>query len=302
MDTSIWSVKHAPKNLNEVIFQDHRQKQKFQSFVESKQIPHLMLSGIQGTGKTTLSKILVKELAVSAGDVLKINCSDEKIDAIRNKVVGFSITLPIGNFKVIQLEEFDHLSIDAQALLRGLISDSSESCRFIATCNYANKIMPPLKSRFQHFEFKAPDKEKIALRMADILDTENVSFDPDHLLTYVDVAYPDIRQTIELLQSNCQGRTLLSPGKSGSDFDWKFNLLDELGSGNFKIARKLVCENASKEEHEDIYRFLYENVDRMKVKDKDAAILVIAEYLYKHSIVTDTEINLAACFIAIGNS
>jgi DNA polymerase III delta prime subunit len=301
MDVSIWSVKYAPKKLDEVIFQDLKQKTKFYSFLESGQIPHLMLSGFQGTGKTTLSKVLIKELGVNAMDVLKINCSDEKIDAIRNKVVSFSMSLPVGNFKVVQLEEFDYLSLDAQALLRGLISDSSESCRFIGTCNYANKIIPPLKSRFQHFEFKAPDKEKVALRAAQILDSESIEFDPVHLLTYVDITYPDIRQTIELLQASCQGGVLQEPGKLESTHDWKFSLLECISNGDFKSARKVICENSSKEEHEDVYRFLYENVDKMKVKDKDAAIVTIADYLYKHSIVSDTEINLAACLISLGN-
>lgn len=301
MQVSIWSVKYAPKKLSDVIFQGFKEKEKFSSFIESGHIPHLLLSGYQGTGKTTLSKVLINELKVDSSDTLRINCSDEKIDAIRNKVVGFCATMPVGNFKVVQLEELDGLSLDAQNLLRGLISDSSESCRFIATCNYVNKVIPPLKSRFQHFEFKTPDKEKIALRMAHILDRESIEFDPEHLLAYVDVAYPDIRQTIELLQQSCTNGSLQPPGNSQTAHDWKFSLLDCLSSGNFKAARKVICENSSREEHEDIYRFLYENVEKMKVSDKDAAILVIAEYLYKHSIVADTEINLAACLISLGN-
>jgi DNA polymerase III delta prime subunit len=249
-----------------------------------------------------MSKVLVNEIGLDPLDVLRINCSDEKIDAIRNKVVGFSMSLPVGEFKVVQLEECDYLSLEAQALLRGLISDSSESCRFIATCNYANKIIPPLKSRFQHFEFKSPDKEKIALRMAQILDAESVDFDPIHLLKYIDVAYPDIRQTIELLQANCSSGKLNEPKSLEGSHDWKLSLLDCLSVGDFKSARKIVCQSASKDEHEDVYRFLYENVDKMGVKDKDAAVVTIADYLYRHSVVADTEINLAACLISLGNA
>lgn len=302
MNVSIWSVKYAPRRLDDVIFQDLKQKEKFYGFVSGRQIPHLMLSGFQGTGKTTMSKVLVEEMGIDRLDVLRINCSDEKIDAIRNKVVGFSMSLPVGDFKVVQLEEFDYLSLDAQALLRGLISDSSESCRFIGTCNYANKIIPPLKSRFQHFEFKSPDKEKIALRVAQILDMESIEFDPVHLLTYVDITYPDIRQTIELVQANSHAGRLHEPKGLDSSHDWKLNLLDCLSTGDFKTARKIVCQSASKDEHEDVYRFLYENVDKMNVKDKDSAVVTIAEYLYKHSVVADTEINLAACLISLGNT
>lgn len=301
MKPTIWVERYRPKSLKDVIFQDARQAKTFLEFVEDGDIPHLLLAGVQGTGKTTISKALINDLGVDRSDVLRVNCSDEKIEALRNKVSAFAMTMPMGKFKVVQLEEFDYLSLDGQALLRSLIEDSSGNCRFIATCNYVNKIIPPLKSRFQEFYFKAPDKEKIALRMVDILESENVSFDPEDVLTYIDVGYPDIRKIIQLLQGNTSKGKLLNPKEVATqDSDWKFGLLDAITSGDFKKARKLVCESATREEHEDVYRFLYENVDKLKVSDRDAAIITIADYLYRHSIVADTEINLAACFISLG--
>lgn len=299
MKSSIWVERYRPKQLSDVIFQDERQQRQFRTFIENGDIPNLLLSGIQGTGKTTVSRALVYELGIDSSDVLRINCSDEKIDALRNRVTAFAMTFPLGKFKVVQLEEFDHLSLDGQALLRSLIEDSSSNCRYIATCNYENKIIPPLKSRFQQFIFKAPDKGAVALRLADILDTERVRYDPEDLLKYVDVGYPDIRKSIQLLQGNVQGGRLLSSSSGGETGDWKFGLLDAICSGNFKVARKLVCECASREEHEDVYRFLYENVDKLKVKDKEQAIVTIADYLKSHALVADTEINLAACMIAL---
>lgn len=295
----IWVEKYRPQNIEEVIFRDNKQKKIFQTYVSNRDIPNLLLSGVQGTGKTTVSKALIKDLKIDPADVLRINCSDEKIDAMRNKVSGFATSLAFGRFKIVQLEEFDYLSIDSQALLRSLIEDTSSNCRFIATCNYINRIIPPLRSRFQEFEFKAPEKERVAIRMAEMLEAEQISYDPEILLTYVDVAYPDIRKTIQLLQGNSLSGELLNPKDVDVTQDWRFALLDALEKGDFKSARKIVCESTTREEHEDIYRFLYEHIDKLNVADKDSAIVTIADYLYRHTIVADTEINLAAAFIAL---
>jgi DNA polymerase III delta prime subunit len=162
-----------------------------------------------------------------------------------------------------------------------------------------NRVIPPLKSRFQEFYFKAPDKDKIAERMLHILDAEKVDYDAEDLLTYIDVGYPDIRKTIQLLQGNTQGGKLLSPSTASAASDWKFGLLDAITSGAFKNARKLVCESATREEHEDVFTFLYQNIDKLKVKDREAAIVTIATYMKGHIQSSDTELNLAALFIEL---
>jgi DNA polymerase III delta prime subunit len=299
MKPSIWVEKYRPKTISDVIFQDTRQQTAFENFVKDGDIPSLLLSGIQGTGKTTVSKALLNDLGIDRSDVLRVNCSDEKIDALRSKVTNFAWTMPLGKFKIVQLEEFDYLSLDGQALLRGLIEDTSSSCRFIATCNYENKVIPPLKSRFQQFYFKAPDKDNIAGRMVEILDKEEVYYEPEDLLTYIDTGYPDIRKTIQLLQQNTQSGKLLSPKQITGDKDWKFDLLELIDSGNFTNARKLICSNISREEHEDVFSFLYQNINRMKIVGKDEAIITIAEFMYKHSLCSDTEINLVAMFLTL---
>jgi DNA polymerase III delta prime subunit len=300
LKSSLWVEKYRPREIADVIFQDERQRKDFEAFVERQDIPNLFLAGVQGTGKTTISKALIRDLNIDRADVLRINCSDEKIDAMRSKVSAFAMTMPVGKFKVVQLEEIDYLSPDGQALLRGLMEDTSASCRFIATCNYANKVIPALKSRCQEFYFRAPDKDKIAERMVGILEAEGVEFD-EALLAYIDVGYPDIRKTIQLLQQNAQGGKLL-PVKdaAASGSDWKFGLLEAISTGDFKAARKLVCESATREEHEDVFTFLYQNISKLKVNDKDAAVLIIADHLYKHAFMADTEINLAATFIELG--
>lgn len=301
LKNTLWVEKYRPNTIDDVIMKDERQRKFFKSIVESGDMPNLLLQGVRGTGKTTISKALINDLKVDPADVLTIKCSNQKIDALRDKVEGFAMTFPVGKFKVVRLEEFDYMSLDGQALLRSLIEDSSANCRFIATCNYINKVMPELRSRFQEVVFKNPDKDEMTLRMADILEKENISFDPENLMDYVSVGYPDIRKTIQLLHGNLDNKTLLpASGANAQEAEWKFGLLDLISKGDFKSARKLVCESASREEHADVFRFLYENMEKLKVKDKDEAVVTIAEYLYRHSIVADTEINLAAMFIELG--
>jgi len=301
MKTSIWVEKYRPKTISEVIFQDDRQGKSFETFVKNQDIPNLLLSGSRGTGKTSVSKALIRDLNVDLSDVLKINCSKDKVDAMRSEVDVFAMTMPMGKFKIVQLEELDGMSHEGQKLLRSTIEDTSASCRFIATCNYANKILPPLEDRFQHFYFRAPDKERIAIRMADILEREKVDFDIDNLLTYIDVGYPSIRQIIQLLHQNSQDGALLPPRSATSSVaEWKFGLLDMITSGNFRAARKLVCESATRDEHVEIFTFLYQNIEKLKVKDKDAALIEIAAHARHHTLVDDTELNLAALFIELG--
>ena len=297
--------KYRPKTIDEVIFQDDAMKQKFASFIKAGEIPNLLFSGVQGTGKTTLSRVLVEELKIDPADILKINASDENsIDDMRNKIKNFAYSMPMGKFKVVQLEEFDYLSHSAQSVLRAIIEDTSDVTRFIATCNYDNKIMPAIKSRFQKFYFKAPDQEHVLIRMAEILAEEGTEFELDLLDKYVRASYPDIRDIINSIQMNSQNGTLLDAKVNGTA-DWKFALVELLDKGDFKGIRKMVCENASREEYEDIFRFMYDNVNKCKtfnsVEKQEEAFVIIADYLYKHAFIADGEINIAAMFISLGN-
>lgn len=297
----LWVEAYRPKNLAQVIFATDKERKTFESIVDQKTLPNLLLVGVQGTGKTSLSGVLLNELGVLPEDTLRINCSDEKIDAMREKVKTFAYTMAMGDFKVVQLEEMDHLSLDAQALLRGLIEDVSASCRFIATANYQNKILPAIRSRFQEFVFSRPDREQVLLRMADVLVAENVEFEVEDLEKVVEAGYPDVRKTLQLLEAGSKSGTLVVQGE-GAAADWKLQLLPLLETGDFKGARKLVCESATKEELQDVYRFLYDNVHRVKkLKGKeDQAVILIAQYQYQHAFVADTEIQIAALFIELG--
>lgn len=310
-----WVEAHRPVSLDEVIFSDDRLKAKFKHIVDTGDLPNLLIYGPPGTGKTTVSKALLRDLDIDTMDRLRINCSDEKIDAMRDKVRAFASTMPLGRlhlgdgpadprpeFKVVQLEEFDYLSLDAQALLRSLIEDTSSTCRFIATCNYVNKVIPALRSRFQEVEFKAPDAEAVAVRCAEILEGRSITFALEDLDAVVSAGYPDIRKTITMLeQFSTSGTLTISTTSQASD--WKLSLLPLLDTGDFRAARKVVCESATKEELVDVYRFLYDNITKLKtLKGKhDQAVVLIAQYQYQHAFVSDPEIQIAALFIELGN-
>lgn len=295
-----WIVVHKPVTIDDVIFADDKVAKAFKKYAADRAFPNLLLYGRPGTGKTSVSHALCHVCGVDELDVLRINCSDEKIDAMRDKVKGFTQTYPIGTYKVVQLEEFDYLSHDAQALLRALIDDAPDTCRFIATCNYINKVTPPLQSRFQAFHFNAPDVELVFERCSIILNYHKVKYEDQDLLTVIDVAYPDFRKIIQLLEQNSTSGTLVLGSGEGAA-DWKLEIIDLLSSSDFKAIRKLVCERSSKEELQEIYKFLYEHIGKCKkIKSQDEAIVKIAEYAYRHSFMADPELNVAALMIELG--
>lgn len=300
----LWVEKYRPTNLNNYVFHDESQRVAFSRFVKDKTIPHLLLSGVQGSGKTTISQILINELNLEPTDVMVINASDENsVDDMRGKIKSFITTFAMGPFKVVHLEEADYITPNGQGILRRFMEEYADQARFILTCNYDNKIIPPIKSRCQHFRFKAGNKEDITEYAAKILLAEGVGFDLPTLDKYISVGYPDIRKIVNLLQQNTHNNKLVASILETNDSDYKFALLGFLEQDNWKAAREIVCKNVIAEEWEGVYRFLYENLDKapkFKVQDKwEAGIVVIADHLYKHTICADPEINAAAMFIRI---
>jgi DNA polymerase III delta prime subunit len=297
-----WCEAYRPHQISEIIFGDDRTKRIFEKYQADNSFPNLLIYGPPGTGKSSLSGALVHDCAVDEFDVLRINCSDEKIDALRDKVKAFATTMPYGDFKVVRLEELDYLSQDGQALLRSLIEEVSSTCRFIGTCNYLNKVLPPLQDRFQLHHFAAPDAVEMALRAAEILEKRNVEFTVDDLDAVIAAAYPSMRKVLQLLESHSTTGTLVLAGAQEGGSDWKIGLLPLLEKGDLKGARKLVCESASREEVVEIYRFIYDNLHKMKtLKGKDdQAVVLIAQYQDMHTRASDVEINVAALFCELG--
>ena len=298
----LWVEKYRPKTLDGYVFRDEHQKKQIQTWVKEKSIPHLIFSGSAGIGKTTMAKILVNELGIEEYDVLEINASrTNSVDDVRDKIVNFVQMMPFGPFKVVLLDEADYLSPNAQAALRGVMEEYHTTARFILTCNYPNRIIPALHSRCQGFHVERVDQTEFTARVATILVEENVDFDLDTLDNYVKVAYPDLRKCINLVQQSVQDGKLVAPNQSDAgEQDWKFDMVELFKAGKINEARKMLCGKLRAEEMEEVYRWLYDNLDIFGEEAKqDSAILIIKQGLVDHTICVDSEVNLAATLVKL---
>ena len=299
----LWVEKYRPKTLKEYVVRDNTQRQQITAWIKEKAIPHLLLSGAPGVGKTTLAKVLFNELEVSGYDILEINASRENsVDTVREKINNFVQIMPFGAFKYVLLDEADYMSPNGQAALRGVMETYHTSARFILTCNYPNRVIPALHSRCQGFHMEVIDKNEFTARVAEILIAEKMDPDLETLDTYVKATYPDLRKCINMIQQNCRNGKLMPPqsGDSGQQ-DYRLQMVELFKQGKIQEARKLVCAQARPEECEEIYRWLYDNLDIIsKVEDQqDKAVLIIKQGLVDHSFVADPEINLASVMIKL---
>jgi replication factor C small subunit len=298
----LWVEKYRPKTVDGYVFRDDHQRNQINTWIKDKSIPHLLLSGAAGIGKTTLAKVLINELGIEEYDVLEINASrTNSVEDVRDKITNFVSMIPFGPFKVVLLDEADYLSPNAQAALRGVMEEYHSTARFILTCNYPNRIIPALHSRCQGFHVERTDQTEFTARVATILVEEGVDFDLDTLDMYVKVAYPDLRKCINLVQQNVNEDKLAAPNKAdGGEADWKFDMVELFKAGKISDARKLLCGKLRAEEMEEVYRWLYDNITIFGDEQKqDSAILILKQGIVDHTLVVDVEINLAAVLIKL---
>jgi DNA polymerase III delta prime subunit len=300
----LWTEKYRPRDLDGYVFRDDAQKEQVSGWIKGHAIPHLLFSGAPGVGKTTLAKILIHQLGIDEYDVLEINASRENsVDTIRDKITGFVQTMPFGDFKVVLLDEADYITPNGQAALRGVMETYHASARFILTCNYRNRIIPALHSRCQGFHIERVDVTEFTARIATVLVTENVNFELDVLDTYVKATYPDLRKCLNMCQMNSQDGTLSQVrGDEGGAQDWKLDAVNLFKAGRVREARTLMCASVRPEEMEDVFRWMYDNLELWspEVEKQDQAIIIIRQGLVNVPMVADQEINLSATLIELG--
>ncbi len=299
MSNTIWVEKYRPTNLDSYIGNEHL-KSKVEIYLESGDLPHLLLYGKAGTGKTTLAKLLVKNIEC---DCLYINASDENnVDTVRTKVKQFASTIGFKDLKIIILDECDYITPNAQAALRNLMETFSKHCRFILTCNYVERIIDPIQSRCQSFQIIPPDRKEVAFHLSNILKKENVQFKNEDIVTIVNSGYPDIRRTINSAQRNVVNDKLKLDISSIIQNDYKLKLLKILETQNkknaFKEIRQLLADNKITD-FADLFRLLYDEVDSWGKGHVAECILIVARYELSDSQVVDKEINVMAMLIEL---
>lgn len=299
----LWTEKYRPKTLDGYVFTDQTTRGQIEEWVKDRSIPHLLLHGPAGTGKTTLAKILTNLLEIDDYDFMQINASrDNGVDVLKTKIEGFVSTMPFGDLKIVLLDEADYLTHNAQALMRGLMETYQAQARFILTCNYVHKIITPLKSRCCEIKVDKTDLTEFTARAATVLVSENVDFELDTLDSYVRATYPDLRKCLNLLQSNSSSGKLTDPKESDTGTaDYKLGMVDLLKKGQIKDARKLLISQARPEDMEEIFRWMYDNLALWSKTDEgqDEAILIIRKGLVNHGTCADAEINLSATLVEL---
>ena len=299
MSNTLWVEKYRPTTLDNYIGNEHL-KDKVSVYLESGDLPHLLLYGKAGTGKTTLAKLLVKNIEC---DYMYINASDENnVDTVRTKVKNFASTIGFKDMKIIILDECDYITPNAQAALRNLMETFSKHCRFILTCNFVERIIDPIQSRCQSFQIIPPSRGEVAKHTHDILISENVTHEMDDLKVLIDSGYPDIRRIINSSQRNVVNGKLKLDTSSILQNDYKLKLVKVLKTQNkktaFKDIRQLLADNKITD-FSDLFRLLYDDVDDWGKGHVAECILILAKYELSDSQVVDKEINAMAMLIEL---
>jgi DNA polymerase III delta prime subunit len=304
LENTLWVEKYRPTSLETYIGNEHL-KNKIKVYLESGDLPHLLLYGRAGTGKTTLAKLLVSNIEC---DYLYINASDENsVDVVRNKVRGFSSTIGFKDLKVVILDECDYITPNAQAALRNLMETFSKHTRFILTCNYVERIIDPIQSRCQPFQIVPPSRKEVAVHLNNILKEENITFEMDDVATLVNGGYPDIRRVINFAQRQVVDGKLSIEQDNLVAIDLNINvfcsqLVNVLKTQDKKDAfvtiRKMLADNKISD-FADLFRLLYDEVDNYGKGHVAECILTIAKYQLSDAQVVDKEINAMAMLIEL---
>jgi len=300
MSNSLWVEKYRPDTLEGYVGNEYI-LEKVKIYIQNEDVPHLLLYGQAGTGKTTLAKIITNQIDC---DLMYINASDErKIETVREKIKDFASSKGFKKWKIIILDEADYLNDFSQAALRNLMETFSDSTRFILTCNYIEKIKDPIQSRCQTFAITPPSKKDVAKRLNDILTTEGIEFEMSDLAVLVNSGYPDIRRVLNAAQRQVINGKLVIDKQSTLEANYTEKVVQELMSNNdaktkFTNVRQIIADSGVKS-FEPLYRTLYDRVDDYGKGKVGQTILNIADGQYKDAMVVDKEINVMAMMLNI---
>ena len=299
----LWVEKYRPRTVDECVLPEDVKKQ-FEAFIKKGEVPNLLLSGTAGTGKTTLARALCESLGC---DYIVINGSDEgrQIDTLRTKIRSFASAVSFeGKTKVVILDEADYMNRESvQPALRGFIETFSENCRFVFTCNYANRLIDPLHSRTTVIDFKITPSDRPALaskfmeRMKYILDTEGVQYNEKVLAELLMKHFPDYRRVLNELQRYSVSGVIDEGILSNFQEINAKQLLESLREKDWKKMRQWVANNVDTDP-QGIFREIYD-VLLPEIKSIPQVVLLIADYQYKAAFVADQEINITACLTEI---
>jgi len=295
---TILNEKFRPDTLEGYICKDEY-KAKFQEFINQQDIPHLLFAGKPGAGKTTIAKILVKNIDC---DYLYVNATDERsMDVMRDKVGAFAAAGSFKPLKIVILDEATHILQASQVILLNMMETYSLTTRFILTGNYPERLIEPLRSRCQEFDLSPPSKKVVAEHIDNILTTEGIEHSVEDVVTIIKKFYPDFRKII----NNCQKYTVdsvLTLDKSiDSTDDYKEKVVAELktpSSKSFNNIRQIIA-NTDLDDFGDLYRFLYDQLGEYAKGSEGLVIIILEEYLYHSTFRLDKEINLMACISKI---
>jgi len=293
---TLWIEKYRSQTLQQYIGNDAI-KARIADCIANNDIPHLLFAGSAGTGKTTLAKLIVKNIHC---DYLYINASDENgIDTIRDKVKGFASTASFQPIKVVILDESDFLTQPAQAALRNLIEEYSAYTRFILTCNYVERLIEPLQSRCELHVLKPPTKGAVAKHICtNILDVEGVTYDVQDVVKVINEFYPDIRSVIKVLQSNVRDSKLTI---TTLDDNWTKQLIQILikrDKNAWYQVRQLVAD-AQVDDFQTAYRYMFDHMAEFSYGNDAQLSVILDDFIWRAGVVPDKEINFAACIAKV---
>jgi DNA polymerase III delta prime subunit len=300
---TLWVEKYRPNTLDDYIG-NSTLKKTFQTYLDTNDVPHLLLHGNAGGGKTTLAKIIANKIA--DGNYMYINASDENsVDTVRDKIKQFASSVGFGGLKIIILDEADFTTPNFQAALRNVMETFSKNTRFILTCNYVDKIIEPIQSRCQAFNIVPPSKTDVAIMMAEILKKEEITYNNKDLATVINKSFPDVRKVINTLQQNSVSGQLSTEELDSNQLSINDDIIKILASKDTKLnkfnkIRQLIAD-ALVRDYNPVYRFMYDSADKILPKNPAAIILIVADAQYKDAFVIDHEINTMSMFIQIIN-